>query len=229
LYFKAGAYLGANETNGSGVGQASFYALDVNHNGTATTPVTSFDPAPTPTDAVPTPAQEQPASELSEEPTPTPDPIPSDLSATTKTITGNSEADSLRGTSGSDLINGRGGDDIIWAKNGSDVLSGGPGKDAFIFDTKPGSTNVDTILDFNPADDTIRLNDSVFTALEPGKLSTGKFVIGETARDADDHVIYNNTTGALSYDADGTGPAVVAQFAVIDNLAKLAASHFIVI
>jgi hypothetical protein len=33
FYFKAGAYLGANETNGSGYGQASFYDLRVSHDG----------------------------------------------------------------------------------------------------------------------------------------------------------------------------------------------------
>jgi Alginate lyase/RTX calcium-binding nonapeptide repeat (4 copies) len=233
FYFKAGAYLGANETNGSGAGQASFYALDVNHDGTVTIPVTSSDLAPVPTDAAPTPAPAEPGPERSEETTPppasTPDPIPSDLPTTTKTITGDSDADSLRGTSGSDLIDGKGGDDVIWAKNGSDVLRGSLGKDAFVFDTKPSSTNVDTILDFSPDDDTIRLNDSVFTVLEQGTLSTGNFVIGDGAKDSDDYIIYNDKTGALSYDADGEGSAAAVQFGVIDNLAKLAASHFLVI
>jgi Ca2+-binding RTX toxin-like protein len=144
-------------------------------------------------------------------------------------ITGDSDGDRLRGTSGSDLIDGKGGDDTIWAKNGSDILSGGSGEDAFVFDTKPGSTNFDTILDFSPDEDTIRLNDSVFTVLEQGSLSTGNFVIGDAAKGSDDYIIYNNKTGALSYDVDGNGSAAAVQFGVIDNLAKLAASHFIVI
>jgi Ca2+-binding RTX toxin-like protein len=198
-----------------------------------TIPVTSSDLAPVPTDAAPIPAPAEPGPERSEETTPppasTPDPIPSDLPTTTKTITGDSDADSLRGTSGSDLIDGKGGDDVIWAKNGSDVLRGSLGKDAFVFDTKPSSTNVDTILDFSPDDDTIRLNDSVFTVLEQGTLSTGNFVIGDGAKDSDDYIIYNDKTGALSYDADGEGSAAAVQFGVIDNLAKLAASHFMVI
>jgi len=226
FYFKAGAYLGANESNGSGAGQASFYALDVNHDGKVTTPSTSSDPAPEPMPS-------EPALDQSDEPTsvPTPkfDPILSDLPTTTKTINGDSDGNSLRGTSGSDLIDGKGGDDTIWAKNGSDILSGGSGEDVFVFDTKPGSTNVDTILDFAPEDDTIRLNDSVFTMLEQSKLSTGNFVIGEVAKDRDDYIIYNDQTGALSYDADGKGAGAAVQFGVIDNLAKLAASHFVVI
>jgi hypothetical protein len=250
LYFKAGAYLGANESNGSGAVQTSFYALDVSHDGTVTTPVTSSDPAPMSTDAAPTPALDQPAPELSdeltpnstptpdpeqpalepsEESTPTPDPILSELPPTTNTITGTSEADGLRGTPGNDLIDGQGGDDVIWAKNGSDVVSGGAGQDNFVFDTKPGSSNVDTILDFNPDDDIIRLNDSMFTALHEGKLAADNFVIGDEAKDSDDYIIYNDQTGALFYDADGSGSAAATQFAVIDNLAKIAASHFMVI
>jgi hypothetical protein len=45
FYFKAGAYLGANESNGSGYGQTSFYALSFNHNGVVTS---STQPTPTP-------------------------------------------------------------------------------------------------------------------------------------------------------------------------------------
>jgi len=216
FYFKAGAYLGANESNGSGAGQASFYALDVSHDGKVTTPPTSSDPAPEPMPSEPIPDQsEEPTSVLG----PKPDPIPSGLPITTKTITGDSDGDNLRGTSGSDLIEGKGGD----------VVSGGSGEDAFVFDTTPGSTNVDTILDFSPDDDTIRLNDSVFTMLEQGTLSADNFVTGNGAKDADDYIIYNDKTGALSYDADGAGAAAAVQFGVIDNLAKLAASHFVVI
>jgi Ca2+-binding RTX toxin-like protein len=65
--------------------------------------------------------------------------------------------------------------------------------------------------------------------LEQGKLSTGNFVIGEVAKDRDDYIIYNDKTGALFYDADGKGTGAAVQFGIIDNLAKLAASHFVVI
>ena len=45
FYFKAGAYLGANESNGSGCGQTWFRALSFNHNGVVTS---STQPTPTP-------------------------------------------------------------------------------------------------------------------------------------------------------------------------------------
>ncbi len=213
FYFKAGAYLGANESNGSGAGQASFYALDFNHNGTVKTPAPS-DPKPAPADPKPAPTPDEPVIERPE-------------NAATKT--GNDDDNRLTGRSGDDLIDGKGGDDMIWGKDGSDILAGGAGEDNFTFDTKPGSDNIDSILDFDAEDDTIRLNDSVFSELERGELSEENFVIGAAAKDSDDYIIYNNKTGALYYDADGEDSAVAVQFGVIENLAKLASADFFVI
>jgi Ca2+-binding RTX toxin-like protein len=172
------------------------------------TPSASAEPVPEPND--PTPSPDKPAPQK----------------AATKT--GTDDGNRLTGTSGDDLIDARGGDDMIWGKDGSDVLSGGDGQDGFTFDSKPGSANIDTILDFNPEHDTIRLNDAVFAELERGKPSADNFVIGAAAKDSDDYVIYNSKTGALSYDPDGNGSAAAVQFGVIDNLIKLAASDFLV-
>jgi hypothetical protein len=223
FYFKAGAYLGANETNGTGYGQTSFYALNFNHDGTVTTPTQPSEPAK-PSEPVPSPIEPTKPSE----PAPT-EPTTPTAPITTKTLSGTSGADRLTGTSGNDKIDGKSGNDMIWAKNGSDVLSGGTGKDSFTFDTKPGGNNVDLILDFNVADDTIRLNDSAFTKLKWGALSASSFVVGTKALDSNDRVIYDNKTGALSYDADGSGSIAAIKFAQIDNLAKLSAADFIVI
>ncbi len=213
FYFKAGAYLGANESNGSGAGQASFYALDFNHDGTVTAPEPS-DPKPEPADPKPTPTPDEPVIERPE-------------NAATKT--GNDDNNRLTGKSGDDLIDGKAGDDMIWGKGGNDVLTGGAGEDRFTFDTRLGNTNVDTILDFDADEDTIRLNDSVFAELKRGKLSKENFVIGAAAKDDDDYIIYNSKTGALYYDVDGEDSAAAVQFAVIENRAKLASADFIVI
>ena len=53
----------------------------------------------------------------------------------------------------------------------------------------------------------MRLENSVFTELATGTLSGGAFYIGTAAHDASDRIIYNKTTGALSYDFNGNGPA----------------------
>ena len=88
---------------------------------------------------------------------------------------------------------------------GNDTLDGGTGMDQFVFDTTlNAATNVDTIQGFVVADDTIRMENAVFTVLAaPGTLAAGQFVVGASALDADDFVIYDSASGDLFYDADG--------------------------
>ncbi|WP_201864486.1 transglutaminase domain-containing protein [Microvirga soli] len=166
-------------------------------------------PAPTPTNPVPTPT-----------------PI-----ETVVTKLGTSSSESLTGTSGKDVISGLGGSDKLWGKAGNDVLIGGSGKDSFTFDTTlSATTNVDTIKDFSVVDDTIRLNDAIFTKVwDEGQLRSSWFRAGEKALDSNDYIIYNKNTGALSYDKDGSGSAAAVQFALIENKALLTAADFIVI
>jgi hypothetical protein len=218
FYFKAGAYLGANETNGSGYGQTSFYALSFNHNGTTTTPTTPTTPStPTPDpDPIPTPI-------------PTPD--TSGRPVTTKTIQGSNSNNYVTGTSGNDLLKGNAGRDVLWGKAGSDVMFGGDDSDAdaFVFDTAIGS-DVDWIVDFNPTHDSIRLENSIFKKLtSTGTLSSSFFKVADKALDSNDFIVYNKTTGALSYDADGSGSGAAVKFAVIENKAALTAADFLVI
>ncbi|MFD0466280.1 hypothetical protein ACFQY9_34810 [Microvirga aerilata] len=148
---------------------------------------------------------------------------------TTKTLTGTGSSNRLTGSSGNDKIDGKSGNDMLWGKGGSDVMVGGAGKDTFTFDTKPGTKNVDVILDFSAKDDTIRLDDAVFTKLKHGQLSSSSFVTGEKALDSGDRIIYNDKSGALYYDADGIGSTAAVKFAMIENRAKLTAADFIVI
>jgi parallel beta-helix repeat protein/VCBS repeat-containing protein len=148
---------------------------------------------------------------------------------TTKTITGTSSSETLTGTSGNDLIDGKAGDDKISGKDGSDVLTGGADYDTFVFDAKLGSTNVDVVTDFNGYDDMIQLDDAIFTRLSLGKLSSSAFVTGDKALDSSDRIIYNKTTGVLSYDADGSGSGAAIKFATMQNKAGLTAADFLVI
>ena len=101
-------------------------------------------------------------------------------------------------------------------------MAGGTGKDLFIFDTKPSTGNIDTITSFSHTDDTIRLDDDIFTKLATGRnhallASQYKETATGKATDADDRIIYNNSTGALYYDPDGTGPVTAIKFAVISG------------
>jgi Ca2+-binding RTX toxin-like protein len=136
----------------------------------------------------------------------------------------------LTGSSIANTINGNDGANILDGKGGSDILSGYGGADTFQFTTALGAGNVDTVLGFVTGSDKITLDDAVFTQIGAlGALSANAFFMGTTAHDADDRVIYNQATGALFYDADGSGGALAVQFAMLSSSPALAANDFIVI
>ncbi|MGO4525215.1 calcium-binding protein [Microvirga sp. 2MCAF35] len=114
---------------------------------------------------------------------------------------GGKKADTFAGESGHDYLNGG---------LGNDTLTGGDGQDTFAFSCKLGPKNVDRILDFQHADDSISLAKAVFGKIQKGMLTKGAFWIGAQAHDRSDRIIYNDKTGALSYDADGTGTKYTA-------------------
>jgi Ca2+-binding RTX toxin-like protein/subtilisin-like proprotein convertase family protein len=154
------------------------------------------------------------------------------------TITGNSAANRLYGRGGNDTLNGGAGNDTLYGEAGddtlvgglgNDVLVGGPGADAFVFNVALTSANRDTINDFNPIDDIFLLDRKVFSALTLGALHPDQLRIGSAAQDADDRIIYNPSTGALSYDSDGVGGAAALQFATLGKNLALTASDFEII
>jgi Ca2+-binding RTX toxin-like protein len=147
--------------------------------------------------------------------------------AHTWTITSERGA-SLNGTTVANAIVGTVGNDTIAGKEGSDTLTGGAGMDSFVFDTPLNSaTNVDTITDFRSATDKLLLREVIFAVIPVGLVAPGSFVAeaGAVAHDADDFILYNTTTGSVSYDSDGSGAqAAAVQFAMLANHPLLAAS-----
>jgi serralysin len=123
----------------------------------------------------------------------------------------------LIGSSHADTLTGNAGHNTLNAGLGGDVLTGGAGFDAFDFNAALGAANVDRITDFSAADDVVRLDDAVFTGLGTGALSAAAFAAGTAASEADDRIIYDSGTGALYYDADGTGAIVQVQFATLTS------------
>ena len=108
------------------------------------------------------------------------------------TFDGLGGADTLRGLAGNDTLKGGSGNDKIYGGLGLDTLTGGAGSDQFIFDTAPGSGNVDTITDFSTVYDRIGLENAIFTAVGAnGTLASGAFYKGAAAHDASDRIIYN--------------------------------------
>jgi serralysin len=155
------------------------------------------------------------------------------------TLTGNSAANVLSGGGSNDTLAGLGGNDKLWGGAGNDVLSGGTGKDTlsggtgndvFLFNTAPGSSNVDKIVAFhNDAgnNDSIKLDHTVFAGLGAvGHLVASRFFAGTAAHDADDRVIYDQTSGGLFYDSDGSGSHGMVEIAVLTTKPALSAGDF---
>ena len=63
------------------------------------------------------------------------------------------------GTAGNDILTGTHGDDVIYDGAGFDVLSGGAGRDTFVI--SQGEGDIDTIQDFDIAQDKLNLSASV--------------------------------------------------------------------
>ena len=124
--------------------------------------------------------------------------------------------DAVRGLAGNDALNGGAGRDVLDGGAGRDLLTGGTGADFFRFTSPLGAGNADRIADFRAVDDRIDLDNAVFTRIGPlGHLAAGAFRVGTGARDASDRVVYNDDTGQLFYDADGSGSAHAVLFATV--------------
>jgi Ca2+-binding RTX toxin-like protein len=147
-------------------------------------------------------------------------------------IFGDSGKDFLKGRDGADLIKGGLGNDTIIGGARNDHLFGGKGHDKFVFDTALGNgvgqAGVDTIADFHPGEDLIKLDKSVFTGIG-GTLNAGEFHIGGHAHDSNDHIIYKASTGALFYDPDGVGGVGKIKFAELAHKPDLSHHDFIMI
>jgi Ca2+-binding RTX toxin-like protein len=149
------------------------------------------------------------------------------------TLIGNAGDDTLLGGAGNDRLLGDAGSDTLIGGVGRDTLTGGADNDFFVFNAPLSAANRDVITDFSNLagnNDTFRLENAVMTKLGPaGALNAAFFHAGAAAHDANDHIIYNKATGALFYDADGTGAHAAIQFATLTNHATLSAHDFAVI
>jgi Ca2+-binding RTX toxin-like protein len=158
----------------------------------------------------------------------------SDTLVSIENLTGGGFNDSLTGSTSANTLNGGAGDDLLSGGLGNDTLFVGLGSDIVRFDALlDATTNRDTISDFNVTDDTIQLENAVFTTLATlGTLAAGSFRAGAgitSAADANDYLIYNSSSGALYYDADGNGAGAAAvQFAVLTGAPVLSNLDFVV-
>jgi Ca2+-binding RTX toxin-like protein len=117
------------------------------------------------------------------------------------TLYGGGGADRMEGGANNDTLFGESGNDLLIGGSGYDKMTGGEGLDRFVLNA-PGD-GVDTVTDFKHDIDKL--------ALSPGygilDLADIQFISGSqpkaTASDA--ALLYNTSTGALWWDADGAG------------------------
>jgi serralysin len=164
---------------------------------------------------------------------PPPPPTPEEVYAGSDTLKGTSGSNTLKGYNGNDKLYGQGGNDFLFGGAGNDTLYGGTGKDAFVFDTKANTrTNKDAIKDFKVVDDTVRLDNAVFTKVgSNGTLKSSAFWTNNTgkAHDKDDRIIYDKDSGVLYYDADGSGKGAAVAFATIAKKLGMTNKDFYII
>jgi Ca2+-binding RTX toxin-like protein len=149
----------------------------------------------------------------------------------------------LLGEAGNDVItradftDGGQGNLLMSGGAGQDILTGGRAGsvDRFLFAESPVAANADTIFRFATGEDSIELDNAVFTALGAG----GRFTAGDarfnsgagftSGQDASDRMIYNTTTGQLFYDADGNGSGVAQLVATLQGRPALAPTDIVVV
>jgi Ca2+-binding RTX toxin-like protein len=143
-----------------------------------------------------------------------------------------SPAPAMPGVAGADTLDGGSGSDLLDGGLMADTLTGGAEEDTFRFSTALGNGNVDWINDFNVTEDTILLDNLIFAGVVgDGELALGAFYRSATgaAHDADDRIIYDTDSGALSYDADGAGQLAAIQYARLGTNLNLSADNFRII
>ncbi|WP_366941888.1 calcium-binding protein [uncultured Nostoc sp.] len=131
--------------------------------------------------------------------------------------------------SGKNTLEGGNGNDILIGGYGNDSLYGGSGIDTFVFNTYDLRSNTgNRVYDFNATNDVIWI--SFGRGLSTGSLSANQFQIGASATTSDQKFIYNNITGALFFDEDGTGGGFSqVQFAQLSPGLPLTNNNFVIV
>lgn len=113
------------------------------------------------------------------------------------------------------LITGNSASNVIAGGRGIDSLYGKGGDDTFKF-SDMGSANKDSIWDFDGGD-RIELDNSIFTGLAAGldgSLDGAHYAVNK-ATTTEATIVYNRSTGIVSYDADGKGTGTAQEIAFI--------------
>jgi Ca2+-binding RTX toxin-like protein len=144
------------------------------------------------------------------------------------------------GSLANDILTGTNSSDRFTGGAGLDTITGGGGADLFRFISL--NAGIDTITDFNVAEDIIELTAAgspvfpgvpelgvgEFAGLSVGSLSADLFTIGSSASTSSQRIIYQENTGGLFYDADGIGGQAQVQLAILTTGLSLTNDNFLV-
>ncbi|MEH1792066.1 beta strand repeat-containing protein [Nostoc sp.] len=140
----------------------------------------------------------------------------------------NIEALNISGTDYNDLIVGSNGNDTLTGGKGNDSLYGGNGNDTFVFSNY--NEGVDSLYDFNAANELIQVSAFGFGGgLSIGSLSANQFTLGTSATTIAQRFIYDNSTGGLYFDQDGSAAGFTqVKFAQLSAGLSLTNNNFVV-
>ncbi|MHC5771874.1 MAG: beta strand repeat-containing protein, partial [Nostoc sp.] len=141
----------------------------------------------------------------------------------------NIERLSISGTYLDDNIVGSNGNDYLIGGNGNDSLIGGDGIDTFAFNSYYEA--VDSIYDFNATNEFIQVSAGNFGGgLSIGTLKASQFTIGTSATTIAQRFIYNDITGGLFFDLDGSASGFTqVKFAQLSAGLSLTNNNFVVV
>ncbi|MHC5724841.1 MAG: calcium-binding protein [Nostoc sp.] len=130
---------------------------------------------------------------------------------------------------GNNTLDGGFGNDILTGGNGNDSLYGGDGIDTFAFNSYKEA--VDRLYDFNATNELIQVSAAGFGGgLSIGSLQTSQFTLGTSATTSTQRFIYDNITGGLYFDLDGSAGAFTqVKFAQLSTGLSLTKNNFVVV
>ena len=150
--------------------------------------------------------------------------------ADANTIAGNARANVLTGGAGRDVLRGNGGNDTLIGGPGIDSLTGGGGADRFrLLSPDDGR---DRIVDFTHGLDKIEFSafgfgGGLLDGMDVG--ATQRFVVGTTATLPTGQILYDQPTGVLFWDANGSLAGGRVQVAVLTGSPVLTAADIVIV
>ena len=142
-------------------------------------------------------------------------------------VMGGDGDDTVMGDTGNDKLFGGAGNDTLVGGFNRDLLTGGAGKDKFVLNG--AGTGMNQITDFSAKDDVLQVAQIDYQVNRKGVLAVGQFHLGAHAADRSDRFIYNSKSGALFYDADGSGAGKQMQIAQLSAHPSLTNRDIVVV